>query len=137
MNKGGRDDPWFSPVDDSEEREDGGTVLVGDQRWDGVRLPTGAMLKQWPPSGVAIEEPKTKGRRPRYDWKTFDEVALAKLDEEGAFDPSVDTGWNKAALERHMAAWCQNNWGEEPAESTIRSRLSKAEAAHMKGRKGR
>lgn len=135
MNKGGGDDPMFSPVDDSEEREDGGSVFVADLRWDGVRLPTSFVLKHWPPSGESAEGPKARGRRPRYDWKSFGEAALAKLDEEGAFDPSVDTQWNKAACERYMAGWCRENWGTEPGESTIRSKLSEIEAAHLEGRK--
>ncbi|KQZ80885.1 hypothetical protein ASD64_11370 [Mesorhizobium sp. Root157] len=126
----------FSSIDDTEEREDGGTVHVGDLQWNGVRLATSVVLKRWPPADAPTEQPKSIGRRPRYDWEAFDKVALAKLDEEGAFDPSVDTQWNKATFERYMATWCQNNWGNEPGESTIRSRLSEIEAAYLEGRKG-
>jgi hypothetical protein len=137
MNRDDNSGLMFSPIDDTEEREDGGTVCVGKLQWDGVRLPTNVVLKRWPPADLSPEQPKTVGRRPRYDWAAFREVALAKLDEEGAFDPSVDTQWNKAALERHMAAWCRGNWGVEPSESTIRSKLTEIEAAYLEGRKGR
>ena len=63
MNKGGRDDPWFSPVDDSEEREDGGSVYVGDQKWDGVRLPMNVVLNRWPPTDIAEGEARADGER--------------------------------------------------------------------------
>jgi hypothetical protein len=136
MNKGEGDDPTFSPVDGSEEREDGASVFVGEQRWDGVRIPTSIVVENWPSSGMAIKQQKAKGRRPRYDWKTFEAVASAKLAFEGAFDPSVDTKWTKAELERYMAGWCLETWGTEPSESTIRAKLSPIEAAYLEGRKG-
>lgn len=79
---------------------------------------------------------KPRGRRPQYDWETFRKVALEKFDEEGSFDPGVDARWNKAALERFMAAWCQQNWGTEPSESAIRSKLTEIEAVYLEGRKG-
>ncbi len=49
MNKGGDSDPRFSPIDGSEERENGGTVEIGQRTWEGVRLPMSFVLEHWPP----------------------------------------------------------------------------------------
>lgn len=39
-------DPQFNPIDD--QREDGGTVWVGDHKWSGARLPAKAVFDRWP-----------------------------------------------------------------------------------------
>jgi hypothetical protein len=46
MNKG-QSNLTFSPLDDSIQRHDGGSINVGPNRWDGVRLPTAFVLKTW------------------------------------------------------------------------------------------
>ena len=122
MNRGGFNDPTFTPVDDVEGRDDGGCVRFGDKQWNGVRLPTAFVLKHWPPT--ARQARKSSGRRPAYAWPKFDEAARAKLEHEGDIDPAADPKWKKAGLEEFMAEWCRKNWGTEPAESTIRKRLT-------------
>ncbi|WP_395449381.1 hypothetical protein ACHMW7_05775 [Aminobacter sp. UC22_36] len=139
MNRGGSGDPMFSSVDDSEEREDGGSVFVGDQRWDGVRLPTTFVMRQWPtfPEGSGVDDaPRRRGRPARYDWAAFGAKALSLLEEEGDFDPAVDPNWNQSKLERLMADWCLERWGTQPSESVIRIRVKPVVVEYRRGRKG-
>ncbi len=59
-----------------------------------------------------------RGRKRKFDWDSFYiEVALiADLDGLPA---------KQADLEKQMAYWCLENWGEEPGVSAIRGKLSK------------
>src|SRR5262249_10111303 len=77
-----------------------------------------------------------RGSPPGYDWAAFDAVAHARLDEQGAFDPSVDHRWRQASLEKEMADWCRNKWGGEPAESTIRKRIGEIVCSFKRDRRG-
>ena len=80
-------------------------------------------------------ERRTKGRRPKYDWRAFLAEVRRKLEEEGEFAPSVDTEWIQARLEEHMLAWCQRAWRTEPGESTIRAKVAEVVTLFEKGRK--
>lgn len=64
-----------------------------------------------------------KGRTPIYDWAAFDAKLYELLDNHGL--PSLDDKeWkDQATVERAMAEWCNNEWGDEPAESTLRNRV--------------
>ncbi|UGX86179.1 hypothetical protein [Phyllobacterium meliloti] len=48
MMNTGQSNLTFSPLDDSLQRHDGGSINVGPNRWDGVRLHTSEMLERWP-----------------------------------------------------------------------------------------
>ena len=128
-------DPQFNPIDDT--REDGGTVWVGDQKWYGVRVLANEVFERWPVTNIPPIQAVRRGARPKYDWDAFNAAAMEKLEDEGFFDPSVDPKWNKAALERYMTQWCEDNWEMAPVESTIRNKLTAVEAGYVKGRKGR
>jgi hypothetical protein len=121
---------------------------IGGTYYHNIRLTRADVLAAWPEAGsnkttsmvmtdASAAQSKSIGRRLRYDWEAFNRAAILKLEEEGSFDPSVDIHWNKAALERYMATWCQTNWNKVPGESTIRSKLSEIESAYLEGRKGR
>lgn len=62
--------------------------------------------------------PKSRaGRNPKYDWDAF----FAEIAVRADLDNLPDT---QAELEKDMANWCLNEWGEQPSESTIRSKIS-------------
>jgi hypothetical protein len=53
-----------------------------------------------------------RGRPPRYRWSMF----AAEMVRRSLAGPIP----NQAALEQHMAQWCLDDWGSEPAASVIR-----------------
>ncbi|MEX4008472.1 hypothetical protein [Neoaquamicrobium sediminum] len=69
MNKGHQNDPRFSPIDDAEQREDCGSVEVGMDRWNGVRIPVSVILETWPPAppGEALSKTPKTIAHPRED----------------------------------------------------------------------
>jgi hypothetical protein len=69
---------------------------------------------------------KPRGRRAKYNWKTFDEEAIRKLMEEERQGGLADPNWRQADLEKYMAEWCSLTWKREPSESTIRDHVRKA-----------
>lgn len=78
MNQGGWDDPTFSPIDDSECREDGGSITAGRQRWDGVRISTGLVLERWPAVTGRIDVAYQPRHLPARASKTVLRLTLAK-----------------------------------------------------------
>jgi hypothetical protein len=69
--------------------------------------------------------PSPRGRPPLYDWKTFGEEVASVLKARGVpSSKSRGPKWNKRAhLEEHMLSWCLENWGREPARSTMAPHL--------------
>jgi hypothetical protein len=59
---------------------------------------------------------RRRGRRPQYSMQDF----AAEMTRYCLTNPIAD----QAALERHMAEWCLNEWGREPAVSYIREWVS-------------
>ena len=57
------------------------------------------------------------GRKPKYDWDAFFAEIVVRADLDGLPD-------TQAELERTMADWCLDSWGEQPSESTIRSKVA-------------
>lgn len=78
------------------------------------------------PDSGKIEEPsvidappKNKGGRPReYDWDAFTIEIIRVANLDGLPD-------SQAELVRHMLEWCLHTWGKEPAESSVKNRISK------------
>lgn len=59
-----------------------------------------------------------RGRKPKYDWEQFlRHIVIIANTPDGL--PDV-----MAELETKMADWCNDNWGEIPAESMIREKIS-------------
>lgn len=56
-------------------------------------------------------------RKTTYDWESF-YVEIAVLADLDALPQT------QAGLERQMADWCRDNWGTEPSESMLRSKIS-------------
>ncbi|ODT22161.1 MAG: hypothetical protein ABS35_15510 [Kaistia sp. SCN 65-12] len=79
MNRGRTNDAAFSPVDDSEEREDGGSVYIGDARWDGARLPTTFVLKHWPSGELSDAQASEADRGTRAKRSPQQERAMPAL----------------------------------------------------------
>jgi hypothetical protein len=80
MNRGDPADPWFTPIDNVEMREDGGTVTVGGQTWNGVRMPAQAVFDRWP--GVAGRIPSV-GVAPEKSDGNAEEIIEAIDDPKG------------------------------------------------------
>lgn len=71
----------------------------------------------------SLREPAKRGRKQKYDWEAFVEEVHKKLAYEGGISPGHDVDFNQAALEEHMATWCEAQWGVAPGESTVRERI--------------
>lgn len=59
-----------------------------------------------------------RGARPRYDWDAFWAEACRYVHFEGLPEKQAD-------LEIYMKTWCLHEWGQEPATSSVRSKISK------------
>jgi hypothetical protein len=77
---------------------------------------------------VSINLPRRRGRPPRYSMQDF----AAELVRYCLTNSIPD----QAALERHMAEWCLDEWGGEPATSYIREWVSPTFKAVRKARGG-
>jgi hypothetical protein len=73
-----------------------------------------------PAEDISREEtPKNKGGRPvEYDWDAFTIEIICIAD---GIDGLPET---QAELISQMLEWCESTWGKEPAESSIKSRIS-------------
>ncbi|MEQ9487627.1 MAG: hypothetical protein RIM72_01400 [Alphaproteobacteria bacterium] len=58
-----------------------------------------------------------RGRTPQYDWVKFHAEIAIRADLDGLPE-------TQAELEKEMASWCLEEWGKEPGESTLRSKIS-------------
>lgn len=66
------------------------------------------------------------GRPPDYDWDAFNTEIIRVADLDGLPGPDGGEGWRtQADLIRYMLDWCEKNWGRQPAESTVKMRISK------------
>ena len=62
---------------------------------------------------------KSKGGRPReYDW---DALTIEIIRIANSPDGLPET---QAALIEHLLQWCENAWGKQPADSSVKSRVS-------------
>ncbi len=68
-------------------------------------------------SEVSVPQQIARIRAPKYDWDTFFAEIAVRADLDGLPGTQAD-------LERDMAGWCLEHWGEQPSESTIRSKVS-------------
>jgi hypothetical protein len=59
-----------------------------------------------------------RGRKPIYSWEAFYLEAAVRIDQDGLPDKQAD-------FEKQMSEWCENEWGKEPSESTLRDKISK------------
>ena len=64
------------------------------------------------------------GRPPKYDWDAFTRelIRIANLD---GLPIGRSGGVDRAAIQRQMLNWCDENWLDMPADSVVRERLSK------------
>jgi hypothetical protein len=62
-------------------------------------------------------QPRKRGPSFKYDWDSFNVEVVVMAD----LDSLPDT---QSELEKVMAQWCEDNWGEQPSESTIRSKVA-------------
>jgi hypothetical protein len=85
--------------------------LLKNEQSDIVSEPAAGLAEAEMP---APSEPSRRGRRRKYDWDAFHcEVTRIANMPDGL--PEV-----QADLERRMAGWCLQEWGEEPSESMLR-----------------
>jgi hypothetical protein len=59
------------------------------------------------------------GRPPTYDWPKFHAAVTRMALKDGGLPPT------QAELEHKMLEWCQDHFGQEPAESLIRHHLAR------------
>ena len=57
-----------------------------------------------------------RGRRPKYKWDEF----YAEIAVRADLDNLPETA---AELQRDMAEWCLNTWGEEPSETMLKDKI--------------
>jgi hypothetical protein len=70
-----------------------------------------------PPSGTIVERTARGGRPPKYRWDDFFAEIIVRADLDGL--PETQAG-----LVRNMAEWCLDKWGDEPAESVLKEKIS-------------
>ena len=69
------------------------------------------------PSEVPRTKQLKRGPKSKYQWETFTHEVTRRAALDGLPDTLADA-------ERMMAEWCENQWGEQPAPSMIREKLS-------------
>lgn len=84
-----------------------------------IWVDTAKMYEVFPPTRKDNKERiETRGRKRKYDWDSFYvEVARIANLPDGLPETQAD-------LEKTMAEWCSLKWGEEPATSMIRDKIS-------------
>ena len=83
-----------------------------------------------PPGVVDHQTIKSKGGRPReYDW---DAVTIEIIRIANSPDGLPES---QAALVEQLLQWCENTWGKQPAESSVKARTSKVFRALGLGQK--
>jgi len=86
------------------------------------------------PEPLASGEPdspaskKQGGRPPEYDWNAFTIEIIRVADLDGLPEKQVD-------LIGDMLQWCENTWGRQPAESSVKDRISRIYNGLGRGRK--
>ncbi len=73
---------------------------------------------------------KNKGGRPaEYDWEEFYIEIIRIADGQGLPSKQSD-------LVKQISQWCSHHWGKEPADSSIKSRISRIYASRKKSESG-
>ena len=70
------------------------------------------------------------GRPPEYDWDAFTIEIIRIADLDGLPD-------RQSELIDTMLQWCENTWGKQPAESSVKARISQIFNGLGRGRKPR
>jgi hypothetical protein len=66
-----------------------------------------------------------RGRKPKFKWEEFLTEIIVRADLDALPEKQAD-------LEKEMASWCLDKWGEEPSNSMIRKRISAIYNHHRK-----
>ena len=83
-----------------------------------------------PPAVVDHQTIKSKGGRPRkYDWDALTIEIIRIANSPDGLPES------QAALVEQLLQWCENTWGKQPAESSVKTRTSKVFRALGLGQK--
>ncbi|MGA7328004.1 MAG: hypothetical protein WBX25_26835 [Rhodomicrobium sp.] len=83
-------------------------------------IDTAGLLREFPAEPIpTIQRGKSKGRPPRYDWTAFEAECLRLFAAKPGWSPS------KADLERALADWCEDQWGDQPAHSVLQERINR------------
>jgi hypothetical protein len=90
-----------------------------------VRVCAADIMQLWPATRYV-----KRGRRPKFNWKAFETKALAILDYEGAPEAG-SSDWNMSQFQKRMAAWCLEEWRQEPSSSTLQTYCRKAVAKYV------
>lgn len=80
------------------------------------------------PDVEQLPAPPRGGRPPEYDWDAFTIEIIRIADMDNLPERQAD-------LVRQMMVWCQSSWGKEPAESSVKSRISAIYNGLGRGRK--
>ena len=66
---------------------------------------------------MEIKMPQERpGAKPKYNWDEFFTELVVRADLDGLPE-------TQAELQREMAQWCTDTWGEEPGESMISGKI--------------
>jgi hypothetical protein len=106
------------------------SAVGGGLSFSGVRVfDSQADAKEHSSAGKKSTQQKNRGGRPpKYDWEAF----FVEITVRADLDSLPNT---QAELERDMAEWCFDAWGEQPAESVIRDKISRIFKHPRKGGK--
>lgn len=122
MNRGGDGDPVFSPVDQSEKREDGGSIWIGKDRWDGVRVPTAWVQENWPRKGIDRIDP-VAASQPSNVIPDMQDGACAVEPKATDTRDFSHSGISKMQAAIHLAIQKLFPEGRMPARSSDRNRI--------------
>jgi hypothetical protein len=92
-----------------------------------VRVPVAELKRCFP------QHPKEEERRgapAKFEWTSFHTEIAVRAELDG-LPPK------QAELEREMALWCEDTWGQAPAESVLRERIAPIYRHPRKAGKGR
>ncbi len=100
----------------------GDAVLVtsgGKLLYSHLQVGGSSFFAVWPDN----DQPKPqRGRKPSYDWASFEAEAYGRLTYNGGF---MAGDYQQSQLEEEMAAWCLKKWSRTPGESLIREHVVK------------
>ena len=94
-----------------------------------LRIEKAGVLKLWPQltPNVSGRYQERRGPKEQWDWESARQLVIEALDERGDFaELGQQTDWSrKSDVERMVADYFVERTGDQPSESTIRSRVSK------------
>jgi hypothetical protein len=67
---------------------------------------------------------KNRGGRKAFPWDSFWAELVLRANDDGLADTPRGLPEAQSELVERMRVWCRDHWGEEPAESTIRQRIT-------------